>query len=278
MSRFSLNDYAQAMMNLLPSGIAWNKNPDSVQYRLILALAEALKRSDEDACALIAGAFPETADAMIDEWYISLGLDDDCGSLNAGSNDEAIKYILAKLLYSGGQSVPYFVQLAASLGYEITIREYRVPLCGFSWCGQPLGKGTNFHWTVIVSYPEGEAADRQYLECIFNKYAPAHTSLTFIWLARGEKPDKPETPVWPDGPGEPPVVSGGDPMAVNRTNFMSGYKTQDPLQVNRSAVIAGYKTTEPVQVNRASVISCFKTQEPTQINRAYLNVLLRTNG
>nr|WP_240726680.1 hypothetical protein [Escherichia coli] len=35
MSRFSHDDYTRAMLNLLPSGIAWNRLPDSVQYRLI---------------------------------------------------------------------------------------------------------------------------------------------------------------------------------------------------------------------------------------------------
>ncbi|EIM3170971.1 phage tail protein, partial [Escherichia coli] len=69
MSRFSHDDYTRAMLNLLPSGIAWNRLPDSVQYRLMRGLAQAYRQSDADACALITGAFPETADALIDEWY-----------------------------------------------------------------------------------------------------------------------------------------------------------------------------------------------------------------
>ncbi len=248
MSRFSLNDYAQAMMNLLPSGIAWNKNPDSVQYRLILALAEALRRSDEDACALIAGAFPETADALIDEWYISLGLDDDCGAVNAESNEEARKYIPAKLLYSGGQSVDYFVQLAASLGYDISIREYRVPLCGFSWCGHILARGINFHWTVVVASSAEDAADSSYLECLFRKYAPAHTSLSFEYIQ--EDDDEEETG---DSGAETPEESEsleGDTLAVNRVNFLTACKTIDPVAVNRAGFLYGLTTDDPTAVNR----------------------------
>lgn len=51
MSRFSHDDYTCAMVNLLPSGMAWNRLPDSVQYRLMRGLAQAYRQSDADACA-----------------------------------------------------------------------------------------------------------------------------------------------------------------------------------------------------------------------------------
>ncbi|HBC1012520.1 TPA: DUF2313 domain-containing protein [Escherichia coli] len=248
MSRFSVNDYTRAMMNLLPSGIAWNRLPDSVQYRLVMALAEAYQRSDADACALIAGAFPETADALTDEWYISLGLDDDCGAVNAENNEEARKYILAKLLFSGGQSVDFFVQLAASLGHDISIREYRVPLCGFSWCGHILARGTNFHWTVVVVSSAEDAADSRYLECIFRKYAPAHTSLSFEYIQEDDDEEETGDP-GVETPEEPESVEGQS-LAVNRVNFLTACKTGDPVAVNRAGFLSGITTDDPTVVNR----------------------------
>ncbi|WP_180207746.1 putative phage tail protein [Escherichia coli] len=183
MSRFSHDDYTCALLNLLPSGMAWNRLPDSVQYRLMRGLAQAYRQSDADACALITGAFPETADALTDEWYASLGLNDECGT-QASTTDpaQARKFILAKLLSTGGQSVAYFTELAATMGYSIRIREYRTPLCGFSWCGHLLSDDNRFNWTVVVA-PQGDdvTTSRAYLECLFRRYAPAQTLVTFEW-------------------------------------------------------------------------------------------------
>ncbi|HFO3364887.1 TPA: putative phage tail protein [Escherichia coli] len=183
MSRFSHDDYTCAMVNLLPSGMAWNRLPDSVQYRLMRGLAQAYRQSDADACALITGAFPETADALTDEWYASLGLNDECGT-QASTTDpaQARKFILAKLLSTGGQSVAYFTELAATMGYSIRIREYRTPLCGFSWCGHLLSDDNRFNWTVVVAPPGDDVTtSRAYLECLFRRYAPAQTLVTFEW-------------------------------------------------------------------------------------------------
>ncbi|EFK3243187.1 DUF2313 domain-containing protein [Escherichia coli] len=183
MSRFSHDDYTCALLNLLPSGMAWSRLPESVQYRLIRGLAQAYQQSDADACALITGAFPETADALTDEWYASLGLNDECGT-QASTTDpaQARKFILAKLLSTGGQSVAYFTELAATMGYSIRIREYRTPLCGFSWCGHLLSDDNRFNWTVVVA-PQGDdvTTSRAYLECLFRRYAPAQTLVTFEW-------------------------------------------------------------------------------------------------
>ncbi|EES3796836.1 DUF2313 domain-containing protein [Escherichia coli] len=183
MSRFSHDDYTCALLNLLPSGMAWSRLPESVQYRLIRGLAQAYQQSDADACALITGAFPETADALTDEWYASLGLNDECGT-QASTTDpaQARKFILAKLLSTGGQSVAYFTELAATMGYSIRIREYRTPLCGFSWCGHLLSDDNRFNWTVVVSPPGDDVTtSRAYLECLFRRYAPAQTLVTFEW-------------------------------------------------------------------------------------------------
>lgn len=186
MSRYSLSDYTQALMNLLPRGIAWNRQPDSVQYRALRGLAGSYQRSDADACALIAGAFPATADAMLDEWYDSLGMRDDCGtSAFAADVEQARKFILAKLLSTGGQSREYFTALAATMGFVVSILEYRVPLCGFSFCGVTLNSRENcFTWMVAVQPPgDNVTTSTAYLECLFRRYAPAHTQVVFEYLS-----------------------------------------------------------------------------------------------
>ncbi|HAY0218994.1 TPA: DUF2313 domain-containing protein [Escherichia coli] len=183
MSRFSTDDYTRALLNLLPSGMAWSRQPDSVQYRLIRGLAQSWQQSDADACALIAGAFPETADALTDEWYTSLGLNDSNGALT-GDKAQARKYILSRLLSTGGQSRAYFTMLASSMGYEVDIREFRMPLCGFSRCGDHLLRnGDQFCWVVVVQpVGDGVATSRDYLEKLIRRYAPAQTVVVFEYL------------------------------------------------------------------------------------------------
>lgn len=186
MSRYSHEDYTRALLNLLPTGIAWNRLSDSVQHGLMSALAKAYQQSDADACALLTGAFPETADALIDEWYETLGLNDECGtSALAADKAQARRFILAKLLSTGGQSVAYFTELAATMGFVVSIREYRVPLCGFSSCGATLNTRDNsFIWTVEVQPPGDEVTtSTAYLECLFRRYAPAHTQVMFEYLS-----------------------------------------------------------------------------------------------
>ncbi|PSY65667.1 putative phage tail protein [Escherichia sp. 20412-1] len=160
MSRYSLSDYTQALMNLLPRGIVWNRQPDSVQYRALRGLAGSYQRSDADACALIAGAFP--ADV-----------------------EQARKFILAKLLSTGGQSREYFTALGATMGFVVSILEYRVPLSGFSSCGASLNTRNNsFVWMVEVQPPGDEVTtSTAYLECLFRRYAPAHTLVMFEYLS-----------------------------------------------------------------------------------------------
>ncbi|EFJ5340423.1 hypothetical protein AFM40_001800 [Escherichia coli] len=68
------------------------------------------------------------------------------------------------------------------MGYSIRIREYRTPLCGFSWCGHLLSDDNRFNWTVVVAPPGDDVTtSRAYLECLFRRYAPAHTLVTFEW-------------------------------------------------------------------------------------------------
>lgn len=216
MSRYSAEEYTRAMMNLLPAGLAWNRHPGSIQYLVLGGLAQNFQQSDADACALIKGAFPETADAFIEEWYNSLGLNDDGGTpASMADKAQARKFILSKLLSTGGQSRDYFTALAATMGYDIHIQEYRVPLCGFSFCGVTLNTRENsFVWKVMVQ-PAGDevTTSREYLEYLLRHYAPAHTTVIFEYLSAYPVSLSLE---WKDGPHSlSGVLSGGDGVVVS---------------------------------------------------------------
>jgi uncharacterized protein YmfQ (DUF2313 family) len=113
----------------------------------------------------------------------------------------------------GGQSRQFFVNLAQSIGYTITIREYAPYMCGVSRVGDTSdidqaagGDGTRmrwqlgpremrYYWSITVHSKVyiyfrcgqsqtgidrllkiGRASD---LECIFNRYKPAHTYIVY---------------------------------------------------------------------------------------------------
>ncbi|WP_440498963.1 putative phage tail protein, partial [Serratia sarumanii] len=78
MSQFTVKEYSRALQALIPTGLAWPRDPGGVQGAVIRALATGFQRSDNDAIALLVGAFPETATIMLTEWEKTLGLPDDC--------------------------------------------------------------------------------------------------------------------------------------------------------------------------------------------------------
>ena len=61
MSQFTAENYQQALQALIPTGLAWPRDPGGVQAAVIRALAAGWQRGDNDAVALLAGDFPQTA-------------------------------------------------------------------------------------------------------------------------------------------------------------------------------------------------------------------------
>lgn len=190
---FSISDIQQALLNLLPPGRVWPKEPDSMQSQVCGALAPTFERNAADAVNLIADAFPATAIDLIPEWQLSLGLPDPCAGA-APTLVQQRQQIVARLTDSGGQSAPYFIHLASLLGYTITITNDAPFRCGQSSCGQHLG-GNDWFFLWTVHAPEfttepflvGQSAagdplgstGNAVLQCELQERQPAHTVLQF---------------------------------------------------------------------------------------------------
>lgn len=176
---YAAADYAQAMANLLPRGPAWSRDPGSNMMSLMGALAPTYERSGAAAAQLIFDIFPATTEALLVEWEETLGLPDPCTP--AGSSVQQRRAsVLAKFIASGGQSTSYYEDVAAALGFPITITELSAAdyawqinaqninlsyfTAGYSVAGDPL-------WTV----------GNTELECRIRQIMPAHTVLTFVY-------------------------------------------------------------------------------------------------
>jgi len=185
-------DYLAQLQALLPAGPAWSREPDVFMTRLLDGLAAELARVDGRAWQLIEEADPRTVAELFADWERVAGLPDECAVAFGGEQTVAQRRaaLLGRLTTLGGQSAAYFVGLAASLGYAITITEFDAhtvehdvehPLYGDAW---------NFAWqvnaalnseseiTVESDVDEPLAAwGNALLECVLKRVKPAHTHL-----------------------------------------------------------------------------------------------------
>ncbi|TKI02904.1 YmfQ family protein [Martelella alba] len=194
MSLYSTNDYTAALQGLMPTGSVWPRDPDAVQIAVLTALAGSFQASDDAAQALLVGAFPKTATILLAEWEKTLGLPDDCAIGETDSIALRQAAVVAKLFSTGGQSIEYFISVAETLGYTITITQFRQARSGMSVCGDALnGDEWPFVWrvnapeTTIIYAQAGlsycgdplRSWGNKRLECRLSKLSPSHTIVKF---------------------------------------------------------------------------------------------------
>jgi uncharacterized protein YmfQ (DUF2313 family) len=201
MSKFSTDEYTSALQALMPVGLVWPRDTDSVQTQVLAAMAAEFTESDTDALSLLTGAFPSTATIMLQEWEYALGLPDDCAIGETDSIALRQKAVTTKLTATGGQSVAYFIAQAAALGYTVTITQYRRAMAGMSGAGAALN-GDEWPFVMLVTAPEttityamagaNYAGDplrswgNKLLECRLSSMAPSHTIMNFAYTATTE--------------------------------------------------------------------------------------------
>lgn len=190
---YSSADFTSALSGLLPRGRVWPRDPESVLMRTVACLAPMYERNCAAAVDLLVTAFPATATDLIPEWQETLGLPDPCAGV-APTIQQQRQQIVARLTDSGGQSAPYFIQLAKALGYTITVTNDAPFRAGQSRAGQHVG-GEEWFFVWTVHAPEftvnpflaghstaGEALGtfgNAVLVCELQTRSPAHTVLNF---------------------------------------------------------------------------------------------------
>jgi uncharacterized protein YmfQ (DUF2313 family) len=206
-------DYVTALLALLPVGPAWPREPDSVLSKLIGGLSDYWGFVDGRAADLLEReSDPRQTIELLPDWERNWGLPEECIAEPQTIADRQ-RALVHKMTMIGGQSRQYFIDLAASIGYTITIIEYAPFMVGVSHVGDtrsppadpdPMvgqyrwyigGPEMRFYWTVNVGLARlswfraasgqtgidphlriGLADD---LECLLNKYKPAHTMIVF---------------------------------------------------------------------------------------------------
>jgi uncharacterized protein YmfQ (DUF2313 family) len=189
-------DYLRAFQTLMPRGRVWPKDSDAEQTAVFTGLTQIYARNTARANHLLVDAFPATTYELLPEWEATLGLPDPCAG-PAPTIQQRRNQVVARLSNSGGQSIAYFVNFAAQLGFSVTITQYSQARAGILRAGQPCnGYDWNFAWKItaplntIVRAVAGAMAagdplaawSNSVLECEFRAVMPAHTIPIFAYV------------------------------------------------------------------------------------------------
>lgn len=187
-------DYLEQAQALLPTGPAWSRDGSAKLTGLFGAIAVEFNRIDKRDCDLLREMIPVTTNEMLADWERVVGLPDDCTG-PADSVAARRNAVVSKLRSTGGASPGYFIDLAASVGYSITITEFRPHRAG--WVNP--GTYTDAEWAYTWRVNAGTTTYRYFraglaragerlrtwgndqLECILTKHKPAHTRLIFAY-------------------------------------------------------------------------------------------------
>jgi uncharacterized protein YmfQ (DUF2313 family) len=189
--------YVELLKNLLPRGLAWPRDTAAYFHKIFDAVAEEMVRFDERVSVdLVNEADPNTTLELLEDWERVTGIPDDC----QGSVSETVALrradILRKLTARGGQARQFFIALAATFGYTITIDEPRPFRVGHGRCGDRCyDVDWIHHWRVLSAsvvssefrVGTGRCGDRlrvwrnDELECLFGEKKPAHTKVHFVY-------------------------------------------------------------------------------------------------
>jgi uncharacterized protein YmfQ (DUF2313 family) len=138
-------DYGSAFLTLLPQGQAWPKYPGTTLDLACRGLAEYWGFVDSRAADLLEQeSDPRRTMELLPDWERNWGLPDPCYEepQTIGERQQAL---VMRMTMLGAQSREFFIDIAAQLGYTITISEYRVFVVGIDGCGdcRVFGDGTN---------------------------------------------------------------------------------------------------------------------------------------
>jgi uncharacterized protein YmfQ (DUF2313 family) len=223
--RRSGSDYAAAFLTLLPQGQAWPRHPESTLVQACTGLSDYWGFVDGRAGDLLEReSDPRQTIELLPDWERNWGLPDPCYTGPLSIHDRQVALIL-RMTMLGGQSRQFFIDVAAFLGYTITITEYAPFMAGVSNCGDtrtpPLDPNPlvgdfrwyigppelRFYWTIHItgarltwfrsSQGQGgvdhhlEIGLAEDLECLMQRWKPGHTQIVFDYSNIGSGTDDP---------------------------------------------------------------------------------------
>lgn len=137
----------------------------------------ALTSSQSYASRVAAGVLPDGGTTeLLPDWERVYGIT----PASSATISSRVAAIQARMRAVGGLSRAYFIEIAAALGYTITISELTPFRASRNRVGDVIAvPGVVYAWRVSV-YGVASAPD---LEALFRELKPAHTAVTFVYPA-----------------------------------------------------------------------------------------------
>ena len=202
MTRDQLRD---VLLHSLPVGPLWPRSADSNWGVLFDAIAPEFVAIDALNEQLLDEMSPSTCDLLFDEWEAELGLPGSCtGGVQTDAQRRAA--MVERFNFVGRQDKQFFIDLAASIGYTVTIDEFSasnpgpagnlevVKPNGETFQVSPSGDAWNYVWRVNAplttsqqrAYPSGYGQPytqygNEQLECLLRQFAHEHRVLIFAY-------------------------------------------------------------------------------------------------
>lgn len=148
-------NYVAGVKHLLPPGKAWPRISSGWLHEFAEAVALSFERVEALAQDLRDEYFPPTSTLLLDDWERNLGLPGDCVPAPTDI-EERRSAVEGRLVAHGGavdgSGAAYLTQVAASFGYDITLRRhYRQPHTCVSPCTAPVqSRQWLYVWEVIA--------------------------------------------------------------------------------------------------------------------------------
>lgn len=190
-----LTDIVASMLTRIPRGWALGRRGGLFDAQLHGPASE-IERIEALTAGMINELDPRTAKVLLGDFERLLG-PDPCGRDAEGlSVPDRQRLAHQRWIANGGQSIPYFVGLAAALGVAIEIEEFWPSRAGNLRAGRRLiPEGTQFIWRVRLAATTqwhfragrnvaGQALGgflRAGIECTFRRLAPEHTTVVFAY-------------------------------------------------------------------------------------------------
>lgn len=184
------------MMTLFPPGWIWPRGEDSTLAALVMGFASEIALVEATAEAMLDEVDPRTAVLCIGDFERVLGADP-CGrDPSALSLTDRQQLAHQRWTARGGQSIAYFVDLAAKRGIRIEIEEATPTVADVAEAGAELVESPEqFVWSVHLGQTEeiiatagaSEAGDYIVayqvadIECDIRRRRPAHTEVAFFY-------------------------------------------------------------------------------------------------
>jgi uncharacterized protein YmfQ (DUF2313 family) len=195
----TLASWLSALQALLPPGHALPREPGARFTKLLEAIAAMLLAAQLRFEALLIEWDPSQATTMLPDWERFLGLPDNCMAGVDLTTQERQQIAAQRLTEEGGQSIPYFIDLAEKLGEPgVTITEFRPMNCNDDCNDAVYSQADRFNWRVNI--PHG-ALDQRLMncndncnaaldmyrpslaECPIRERKPSHTTVFFAYTS-----------------------------------------------------------------------------------------------